>query len=128
RLAIKFDVEPLGHPADLCAQGRISVDHRHAIDGFVEIFDDWLRPDQRHALVRLDHHRGFARRVQVDELVALLPWVFPHQFMAYAFLGKDQPDLPRKGAKRELEKLPHGGAALAAGCRASSAWDRSDRA
>ena len=109
RLAIELDVEPFGHPPDFGAERGIAVDHRHPVDRLVEIFDDRLRPDQRDALVGLDHHRRFARRVQVDELVALFPRVLAHQLMADAFLGKDQPDLARKGAQRELEELPHGG-------------------
>src|SRR6185312_9882761 len=45
RLAVELDVEPFGHPADLCTKRRIAVDHRHAIDGLVEIFDDRLGAD-----------------------------------------------------------------------------------
>ena len=68
-------------------------------------------------------------RVQVDELVALLPRVLAHQLMADALLGEDQADLARKGAERELEELPHGAAALAAsGAVRLALRDRSDRA
>ena len=89
------------------------MDHRHAVDCLVEIFDDRLRSDKRDALVGLDHRRSFARRVQIHELVALLPWVLAHQLMADALLCEHEPNLARKGAQRELEELPHGAAALA---------------
>ena len=36
-----------------------------------------------------------------------------HELVADAFLGEHEPDLPGKRAERELEELPHGGAALA---------------
>src|SRR6185503_12660126 len=80
------------------------------------------------ALVGLDHHRSLAGGIEVDELVALLPRVLAHQLMADAFFREHQTDLAGKGAERELEELPHGGAALARGRGASSAWDNSDRA
>ena len=69
------------------------MDHRHPIHRLIEIFDDGLRPDQGHRLIRLDHHRGLARRVQVDELVALLPRVLADQFMPDALFRQDQADL-----------------------------------
>ncbi len=89
------------------------MDHGHAVDRLVEIFDDRLRPDQGDALVRIDHHRSLARGVQVDELVAFLPGILAHQLVADALLREDQADLARKGAQRELEELPHGVGALA---------------
>jgi len=61
--------------------------------GLIEIFDDRLRADERDALVGLDHHRSFARGVQIDELVALLPRVLAHQLMPDPLLGEDEPDL-----------------------------------
>src|SRR5260221_10120341 len=106
----------------------MAVDHGHAVDGLVEIFDDRLRADEGDRLVGLDHHRSFTSGVQVHELVSALPRIFAHQLMADAFLGEDEPDLARKGAEGELEELPHGAAALAAKAGASSGEDRSDRA
>ena len=41
-LAIQFDVEPFGHAANLSAKLGIAMDHRHPIDGLIEIFDDRL--------------------------------------------------------------------------------------
>ena len=72
------------------------------------------RADERDALVGLDHHRRLAGRVQVDELVALLPRILAHQLVADALLGEDQPDLARKRAQRELEELPHGAGSFSA--------------
>src|SRR4051794_22131838 len=95
-LTIQLDIEPFGHPADFSAQRSIAVDHRHPVDGFVEIFDDGLRTDQGHALVWLNHDRGFARRVQVDELVPALPRILSDELMTDALLGQHQPDLARK--------------------------------
>ena len=90
------------------------MDHRHTVDRLIEIFDDRLRSYQGDALVGLDHDRSFPGRIEVDELVTLFPWVFAHQLMADALLCENEPDLARKRAERELEELPHGGAALAA--------------
>ena len=59
------------------------------------------------ALVGIDHHRGLAGGVEVDELVALLPRVFAHQLMRDSLFRKDQSDLPRKRAQRELKQFPH---------------------
>jgi len=77
----------------LGAERGIAVDHRHAVDRLIEIFDDRLRADQRDALIGLDHHRRLARRIQVDELVPLLPRVLAHQLMADALLREDKPNL-----------------------------------
>ena len=93
RLAVELDVEPFGHAANFGAELAVAVDHRHAVDRLIEIFDDGLRTDQGNALVGLDHRR-LAGRVQVDELVALLPGVLAHQLMADALLGEDEPYLP----------------------------------
>ena len=89
------------------------MDHRHPVDGLVQIFNDGLGADQGDALVRLDHHRRFARRIEVHELVTTLPRILAHQLMADALLGEDESDLARKGAQRELEELPHRAGALA---------------
>jgi hypothetical protein len=84
------------------------VDHRHPVDRLVEIFDDWLRTNQGNALVRIDHDGRLTRRVQIDELIALFPWVFAYQLVTDALLGEHKPYLARKGAKGKLEELPHG--------------------
>jgi hypothetical protein len=104
------------------------VDHRHAVDRLVEIFDDRLRSDQGCSLVRFDNNRRFAGGIEIDELVALLPRVLANELMADSLLGQDEPDLAGKGAERELEELPQGRAALAYGRGRSSASDNSDRA
>src|SRR4029453_9795511 len=64
-----------------------------------------------------------ASRVQVDELIALLPRVLAHELMPNPLLGEDKSDLARKWAQRELEQLPHRVPALALRRAASSAWD-----
>ncbi len=111
--AEQFFVEPVRQPADLGAGDAVAVDHRHAVDRLVEIFADRLASDQHRACCLVDQHRGLAGGVQIDKFVAPLPRIFAHQLMRYAFLAKHQPDLAREGTKRELEQLPHGGAALA---------------
>src|SRR4051794_714781 len=128
RLAVELDVKPFGHSANLRAQRAIAVDHRHAIDRLIQIFDDMLRTDESHHLFGLDHERRLAGGVQVVKLVAFLPRVLAHQLVADTLFREDKPDLARKRAQGELEKLPHEGAALADGRGASSASDRSDRA
>ena len=95
---------------------------------FREVVEPLMNERMRKRLVRLDHDRRFSGRIQVDELVALLPRIFAHQLMADALLRQDQADLARKGAQRKLEELPHGRAALAYGRGPSSASDNSDRA
>jgi len=79
------------------------VDHRHAVDGLVEIFDDRLAPDQGHALVLFDQHRGFASGIEVDELIAPFPRIFAHKFVRDALFSEDEADLAREGTERELE-------------------------
>ena len=108
-LAKQLVVEPLGEAADFGAGGGVAVQHGRLVDGLVEIFDDRLAADQRQAEVGFDQHRGLARRIEVDELVAPLPRIFAHQFMRDALFAKHEPDLAREGAQRELEQLPHGG-------------------
>ena len=71
------------------------------------------RADQRRPRLAVDQDRRFAGGIEVDELVPLLPWVLAHQLMPHALLGEDEANLAGKGAERELEELPHGGAALA---------------
>ena len=93
------------------------MDHRHSVDGLIEIFDDRLRPDQGDALVGVDHDRRFAGGVEVDELVAALPRVLAHQLRGDSLLGQDEPDLARKGTQRELEELPHGAGSFSGGER-----------
>jgi len=72
-------------------------------DGFLKIFADDLGIDQDGLGPDLDHHRGFARRVQVLKFVALLPWRFAHEFIADRFLPQEKPDLARKRTKRKLK-------------------------
>ena len=128
RLAVELDVEPFGHPPDLGAKRALPwiIGIRSTVSSkYSTIGCDPMRVTAWSGSTITGVSPG---RVQVDELVALLPRVFAHQLMADAFLGQDQPDLARKGAERELEELPHGAAALARGGDASSASDRSDRA
>ena len=97
RFAIELGVEPFGHPPDFRPERAIAVDHRHPVDRLVEIFDDRLRTDQGDALVGLDHHRRLARRVQVDELVPLLPRVLPHQLWPTPFSASTSRTFLEKG-------------------------------
>ena len=108
RLSVELDVEPFGHPPDFGADTalpwiigmRSTVSSKYSAIG--------CEPDQRDALVGLDHHRGFARGIEVHELVTPLPRAFAHQLVTDALFGKDQPHLARKRTERELEQLPHG--------------------
>src|SRR3546814_2202511 len=45
--------------------------------------------------------------VHVEEFVAALPRRFAHEFVPHALFAEQEPDLARKGAKRELIELPH---------------------
>jgi len=88
-LAVEFLVEPFDQAADLGAENGIAVDHRHSVDGLVEIFDDRLRANERDALVGLDHDRGLTSGIEVHELVAALPRILAHQLMRNALLAED---------------------------------------
>src|SRR5690606_18131941 len=70
----------------------------------------------------IDHHRGAARRVQIDEFVAPLPRRFAHQFVTHALFAQQKADLARKGTERELIELPHASGIAAAGRHAQRLW------
>src|SRR3546814_9397312 len=68
---------------------------------------DVCSSDLQQVLIRIGHHRRLPGRVHVEEFVAALPRRFAHEFVPHALFAEQEPDLARKGAKRELIELPH---------------------
>ena len=108
-------VEPRDQTADLGTLRGGAVDHRLALDRLLEIFGDRIAVDQHLPATLVDHHRGAAGGVEVDELVAPLPRRLAQQFIADPLFAQQKPDLAGKGTKRKLIELPHGFDIAAAG-------------
>ena len=106
-VAIELRIEPRHQPADLGPIGRRAVDHRDALDRFLEIFAYRHRIDQDDAPLVIGHHRGLPGGVHVDESVAPFPGVFAHQLIADILLVEQDAELARERTQRELIELPH---------------------
>jgi hypothetical protein len=91
------------------ALGGGAVDHRIAIDRFLEIFGDRAAIGDDDVLVLIGDHRGAPGGVQVEEHVRCCPRVFAKQIERNVLFAQQQPDLAAERAERELMELPHGG-------------------
>src|SRR3546814_3261575 len=96
--------------SDVCSSDLLGggpVDHRLALDRFLEIFGDRIAVDQKLAALLIDHDRGTAGRVEVDEFVASFPRRFAHQLITNALFAEQKENFARAGTKGELIELPH---------------------
>ena len=97
-VGIKVLVEQRDQPAYLRALQRGAVDHRIAIDRFLEEFADRLAVGKAGIARPIMEHGGAACGVEMPELVAPLPRMLTHQFIGDVLLAHQQAQLAAEGA------------------------------